>query len=257
MATSICKFCGSEVTRRGKKLAVFCSLTCKGEWQKTQKPVTKEWLLQKYVEEGLGIYQIGKIVDRNPKQVWHWLKGYCIPLREREWEIQPDPTIPYQQPDWLREQYIDEKRSAPEIATQFAVTTANIIYFLRRFSIPLRNISEARKVKHWGAYGEKNPMYGKVGNLHPNWKGGISPERQAFYSSPEWSKAVKAIWQRDQGHCQRCRMKASAKVTFHIHHITSFAVRELRCELSNLLLVCESCHHWIHSKQNVNCDFLK
>ena len=84
MKISSCKVCSKEIKRNGNKPGIFCSKKCKGEWQKTQKPVTEEWLKQKYLVEGLGCYEIAKLVDRNPKNVYNWLLGYNIKTREQK-----------------------------------------------------------------------------------------------------------------------------------------------------------------------------
>lgn len=252
---AICKQCGKPIDRKN---AVFCSLNCKGEWQRTQKPVDKEWLEQKYLVEGLGAYAIAKLVNRNPKQVWNWIKDYEIPLRKRTWSIEPD-TQPYHDPGWLKGEYVGKKRSSQEIADQFGVTGETISLFLKRYSISRRTMSEARSIKHWGQLGEQNPMYGKRGAKHHNWKGGSTPERQAFYSSLEWAAAVKVVWQRDNATCQRCGVKKSGDnkvLLMHIHHIVSFLVKELRAEPSNLVLLCADCHHWVHSNDNANREFI-
>ena len=250
-----CKQCGKTFERRGKKPGVFCSLKCKGDWQRDQKPYDKEWLYQKYVVEGMSAYRIAALVKRDPKRVYEWLVGYGIPMREREWSVESG-TMPYHDADWLRREYVEKGRSSGEIAAQFGVTEMNIVFFLRKHGIERRTISEARSLKHWGAPGEMNPMYGKRGAEVPNWKGGCTPQRQAFYSSIEWSEAVRAVWGRDRGVCQRCGKKANGKKSMHIHHIVSFANKELRAEPSNLILLCRDCHHWVHSKRNANREFL-
>lgn len=254
----ICKSCGKSFERRGDKPGVFCSLKCKGDWQRTQKPVDREWLQQKYEVEGLSTYQIATLVNRNPKQVWHWLKDYGIALRERTWDTEPN-TQPYHDPEWLRAEYVDKKRSAGEIANQFDVEDENILYFLKKFGIKRRNASEVRKVKRWGLSGDQNPMFGKRGKEVPSWKGGLTPERQAFYSSIEWAKAVKVVWQRDNATCQRCGIKKERgrkDLLMHIHHVVSFQVKEQRADPANLVLLCATCHRWVHSNDNVNRDFI-
>ena len=256
MVTSNCRVCGREIKRNGAKAATFCSLKCKAQWQQSQKSVTREWLEQKYIAEGLSTYQIGKIVGRNPKRVWEWLRGYSIPLRERAWDTVLDPDCPYHQAEWLREQYVGQGRSAAEIAAQFGVTEGTIAYFLQRFAIPARTISEARALKYWGSHGAANPMHGRNGHSNPNWRGGFTPERQAFYSSLEWVQAVKVVWARDKATCRRCGMKPNGRSQMHIHHIVPFAVKELRAEPHNLALVCVACHQWIHSRLNVNREFI-
>lgn len=259
MATSNCKQCGREIKRNGTRVPVFCSLECKGNWQRAQKEqqgITRDWLYSKYVDEGLSTYEIAKIVGRNPKRVWDWLHDYDIPLREREWDVVPDPSIPYQQEEWLRAQYVDAQRSSSEIAAQFDVAPATILYFLRRFDIPTRNPSEVRAAKYWTLSGEVNGMYGKGGEDNPNWRGGVTPDRQSLYSSREWAQAVKVVWRRDQATCQRCGAKPDGRGQFHIHHRVSFAVVKLRTDPSNLVLLCRPCHHWVHSLQNVAREFL-
>ena len=145
--------------------------------------------------------------------------------------------------------------SAQEIADMFECKKNNVLYFLHKHNINVRNTSESREVKYWGLSGEQNGMYGKKGELNPNWKGGITPERQALYCSEEWSKIINLIWKRDKGICQRCKCKKD-KEPFHIHHIVSFEVIELRLILKNLVLLCKSCHDFIHSNENYEGEFI-
>jgi len=163
----------------------------------------------------------------------------------------------YWEKDWLEHEYCILGKSALDIATEQGCTGNNILYFLQKHEIPRRTVAEARVIKHWGASGPANAMYGRVGRDNPNWRGGVSPERQAFYSSREWASAVILVWQRDEAICQRCGKQAKKHGEFHIHHIVSFAAEELRCEPDNLVLLCPSCHHWVHSKANVDNAFIK
>ena len=117
-------------------------------------------------------------------------------------------------------------------------------------------MSEIRANKYWGLMGEQNGMYGRFGKDNPHWMGGISPERQAFYASHEWSDAVKQIWKRDDAKCVRGGIRKTSDIEMHIHHIASFSIKEMRCDLDNLILVCKKCHNWIHSKKNVEEAFL-
>lgn len=161
--------------------------------------------------------------------------------------------------DWLMEEYVTKQRSTMEIANEFGVTDGAILFWLRKHNIPRRNVSQARKIKHWGLSGPDNPMWNRRGELNPHWKGGITPERQEFYTSQEWKTACSYVWKRDNATCQRCNMhkEDSADMPFHIHHIISFKKKETRADTINLVLVCEVCHHWIHSNANVNEEFIK
>lgn len=104
-------------------------------------------------------------------------------------------------------------------------------------------------------------LKGKRGAETPNWKGGITPERQAFYGSLEWKKVAKEVWKRDKATCQRCRKYHNTKEnrgTFDIHHIVGFENVSLRMKLSNLVLLCEKCHYFVHSKKkNKKKEFIK
>lgn len=163
---------------------------------------------------------------------------------------------PYWKKEWLYNEYVVKERSLGEIAADFNVTEPAIRFWARKHGIPTRTTSEARSIKYWGLPGEKNGMHGRYGDKSPNWKGGVSPERQALYSSEEWSKAVSFVWKRDAAMCQRCGVHRSSGEEFHIHHKVSFSVKEKRAKHENLVLLCKECHNFVHSKKNVNKEFL-
>lgn len=232
MVISSCEVCGATVKRNGYTPGRWCSLDCKAEAQRRQKPVDRDWLYQKYVVEGLDTTQIAALVQRNSKRVWEWLRDYGIPTRRRGTTGNGRHTKgkPRRLTPEAREKLSERARAA--------------------------RLADGRKpylkdgVHH---------LKGKRGADTPNWKGGITPERQAFYSSPEWKAAVKAVWKRDNATCQRCgkhHNTAANRGTFDIHHIVSFAFKELRCEVSNLALLCEDCHRWVHSNDNTEGVFL-
>ena len=149
-------------------------------------------------------------------------------------------------------------RSASDIAANFGVTNAAIVHWLRKHGIERRTMSETRALKHWGSSGSDNPMWNRRGELSPRWLGGVTPERQEFYTSQEWKSVCSEVWKRDQATCQRCGLKKAeqADMPMHIHHIVSFAEKELRAESRNLVLLCKVCHNFVHSKRNVDGEFI-
>ena len=164
---------------------------------------------------------------------------------------------PHWQREWLYYHYAILKKSALEIAEQMNCRDTNIYYWLHKHGIHVRSMSEARAVKHWGLTGTDNPMWNKKGEAHPNWLGGITPERQVFYASHKWKKVCQQVYKRDEAKCQRCGLKRETiDMPFHIHHITSFQNKELRVDPNNLVVLCEVCHHFVHSKHNVTGIFL-
>ena len=163
---------------------------------------------------------------------------------------------PYWDRAWLFVEYADKKRSAAEIAADWGVTENAILFWLKKHDIPTRTMVEIRTEKHWGSEGESNGMYGRTGEESPQWKGGVTPKRQAFYSSREWSDAIKIVWERDEGICQRCRAENTNRRKMHIHHIVGYENEELIAEPSNLVLLCPKCHSFVHSKNNINQEFI-
>ena len=189
-----------------------------------------EWLYQKYVTEGLTAPDIARIVQRHPKRVWEWLRNADIPTRPRgvassaNWFQSGQPSA------FKGKSLTPERREA-----------------IRAARLADGHVPYLRNGVHW--------LKGVTGADHPTWKGGVTPERQSFYHSPEWKAAIRAIWMRDQCTCQRCGRKpprhGPKHNRGHVHHIVSFRVHELRLDLDNLVLLCADCHRWVHSRANV------
>jgi len=235
---STCKFCGDSFIHPKNNPGIYCSRKCKSEWQRTQKPVTRDWLIQKYVTDGMDCPAIARIVGRDPKSVWNWLKDLDIPTRPRGSSYASQPQFAF----WIH--------GLPSPMTGRSHTPE----FRARMSALCKATGRVPYDPAVGSY-----MKGRSGAQSTNWKGGITPQRQALYASPEWKAAVKAVWKRDDATCQRCmiRKNKARDTPFDIHHIVGFACKELRSEVSNLVLLCEPCHYWVHSSENVNRDFIK
>jgi hypothetical protein len=197
----------------------------------------------------------------------------------------------YKQKEWLKREYVDNRRTANDIALSENRDAKTIWSWLKKFGIPTRprgaesspgtfkkghlkgvgrKHTEETKAKIRDAsiadgrvpWGKGNEPYwkGKTGESHPSYKGGLTPERQSVYSSQEWVDAVKKVWARDNATCQRCgkhHNTAETRGTFHVHHVVSFQVKELQTEPSNLVLLCRDCHKFVHSKKNINKIFIK
>jgi thymidylate synthase (FAD) len=195
---------------------------------------SRVWCEQKYLAEGLGCPEIGHLVERDPKTVHYWLRKHGIPTRQRG---------------------ADVRQHFPKgTQTRLGIKhTQEAIEKVRQASLDRGAVPYLRNGVHFNK--------GKRGAVVANWNGGVTPERQTFYRSDEWKAAVKAVWKRADAKCERCGLdhrtidRKAAK--FHIHHIVSFAVKELRCDVDNLVLLCRPCHLWVHSNANTERQFIK
>jgi len=192
---------------------------------------TREWLVEQYISLGKSANDIARKVNRNSKRVWEWIVDYGIPTRPRGHDTS---RLPKDGSAFRGKHHTQQVRDAQR---------------LRR--IRDGHVPYLKNGKHW----LKEP-----GAKHPNWKGGISPERQMFYASPEWKECVSKIWKRDDATCQRCKLDhrtiLRGTISFHIHHIDSFLIKDRRACEDNLLLLCYGCHKWVHSSKNINGEFL-
>jgi hypothetical protein len=191
------------------------------------------WLREKYVDEGLSTYAIGKIVGRDPKSVHTKLVQFGIPRRPKWCAISTHANHGLVSPrrGWRHTEEARQKCIA-------AATTP-----------------------HPSMRGEGNPMFGRVGPLHPNYKGGSTPERQRVYASGEWKQLAASTLKAANYACARCgagntRAKMKDKSTLHIHHIKGWSkFPALRLEPTNLVVLCRKCHRFVHSRSNVAKEY--
>lgn len=174
--------------------------------------------------------EIGRLVNRDRKTIQYWLRKFNIPTRPRGHNhvknFQKGLPIGFKHTE-------ETKRKVGKASRE-----RNAVPYLKNG-------------KHW--LKDKGP------EDNPNWKGGITPERQELYNSEEWGNIANLIWKRDNATCQRCDKKYKYKKhkPFHVHHIVSFKVKELRLEPTNLILLCRPCHYWVHSRKNIEKEFIK
>lgn len=202
--------------------------------EKVQWPPTADWLRQKYIEERLSMVDIGRIVERDTKTVLYWMRRFEIPTRPRG---TANPENHFKTGEPSAHTGYRHSEETKEVIRQSTIADGRVPYL--------------RDGQHW--------LTGANPSDNPNWKGGITPERQAFSNSIDWKLATKDVRIRDRV-CRRCKVRPASRgprhLRGHIHHIVSFAVVELRLVRSNLVLLCCGCHHWVHSNGNADGEFL-
>ena len=76
------------------------------------------------------------------------------------------------------------------------------------------------------------------GEIHPQWKGGVTPETNKRVGSKRWAKIRRKIWERDGWKCQLC---GAQYVRLIAHHIMPYRISKSDAA-SNLITTCEKCH---------------
>lgn len=236
-----CFYCGFTLRRRknrkdnnGNVIAIkyfYCGNYCKGRHQiqlREMSIATNEWLYDQYWIKRKSAYEIGRNIGRDGKRVLEWLRLANIPIRKRG----SDSSNCFKKG---QESPFKGKRHSNKTKTKLSEIAKN------DGRIP-------------GFDHKTNALKGKKGPEVHSWKGGKTPERQKVYASFEWKTAVRSVWKRDDAVCQCCfkdHRDIDRRVEkFHVHHIISFQVEKFRCDVDNLILLCENCHRWVHSKEN-------
>ena len=192
-----------------------------------------DWLREKYVDEGLSTYAIAKMVGRDPKRIHEKLRDFGIPTRPRGHNLHGKDNswaaLDYV-PHWLGRTHTPEARERISAAAS-------------------RPKPELR--------GEANGMYGVTGPRNPNWRGGVSPERQRVYASSVWKAVRRAVIARDCATCLRCGVVPSGAKSLHLHHVESWEIApDRRLDPDNIVTMCRKCHEWIHGKANIDVEWL-
>lgn len=197
--------------------------------------LTQDELQSLYWDQGLSCVDIGRMVGRDPKTVWAWMKSYGMETRPRGSD---------ERQHFKKGHNLCVGRVMPDSAKE-----------------KLRQARLADGAKCLFKPNGDHVLKGRRGKDHPSWQGGSSPVRQAFYASDEWKAACVKVWHRADAKCERCGMDHRAidreKVKFHVHHIYGFArFPHLRSDENNLALLCAPCHRWVHSKANTDKEWI-
>jgi 5-methylcytosine-specific restriction endonuclease McrA len=139
-----------------------------------------------------------------------------------------------QDEQWLREQYLNQKRSTVSIAKELGCVNSTVFLALNRFHIPRRSCKQACK----------------SGPEHHLWRGGTGFRSDARYE--EWRLMV---YGRDNYTCQMCGQRG---VYFNAHHILPCRdFPDLIYSVDNGVTLCEPCHRKTYNCEKDYADNLK
>lgn len=232
----------------------------------------KNW----YKTHGLSINQISEIVGCVPGAVLNALDRYGIEKRPRGGTTDY-PNLADER--WLREEYLEKGRSAPEIAEDLGAHTDTVRHWTDKYGLKtgvetwkrygaLHNPEKLRELYIESGLGieqvagrvgcspsavqaalDRNSIgrraWPPVGDDHPNWAGGHVPY------GPGWTAAKRRkVRDRDNRECQDCGMANDVHEKrhgqkLHVHHIRparSVEDPEERNGADNLITLCRDCH---------------
>lgn len=204
--------------------------------------VDVELLKRLYVVEKQTTRQISEALGIGHKTVCRRLNSAGIEMRVQG----PERHQKLRDKAWLSAEYVDQQKTAQEIADQIGASCRVVTSWLERHGIERRPVGTAKGT----VFGEKARKHmseakkGKyLGDTNPNWRGAqINPNQRlrTQYATKAWSLAVR---ERDGHKCVEC----GAAGKLHAHHIKPWKAHpELRHDLSNGKTLCPPCHQKAH-----------
>ena len=86
-----------------------------------------------------------------------------------------------------------------------------------------------------------------AGELHPNWRGGLSEARRKVRKGVQYKLWRDSVFARDNWTCQCCKERGS--IVLNAHHIKGYSqYKELRTNIGNGITLCERCHRLYHKE---------
>lgn len=105
----------------------------------------EDWLRTQYVENRRSMDDIADELDVDSSTVESWLDRYGVLTRSySEARLSEQAVERLQDETWLREQYIEKRRSLPDIADEIGITPKGLFNWLDRHGIETRSISESK-----------------------------------------------------------------------------------------------------------------
>ena len=107
------------------------------------------WLKEEYVKKKKSIQQIADELGVSTQPITYWLDKHGIETRPAGWntkELNHKPG-PWDDPNWLRSEYVDASKSTTDIAEEQGVSSSLIRARLEKFGIERR--PSGTKGKHW------------------------------------------------------------------------------------------------------------
>lgn len=225
----------------------------------------ESWLREQYHAEGRLIEDIADGQDVTNATIIRWMKKLGVERRDTGHQQKDGP---YKDEDWIRREYVENRKPTRVIADECDVSRRTINYYLEKFGIEKRQGSDAHKAgweheseerrqeaREWmkevleqhppdhfetGEHREevlKKMSEVKLGEKNPRWTGG-----PVGYYGGTWFQKREEVLVRNDYTCQVCGEHDESNHVHHIKPVREFDDPEDAHFDENLITVCESCH---------------
>lgn len=163
-------------------------------------------------------------------------RGYKVWTEESKQKIRIFATKHslLQDEQWLREQYLNLKRTIVDIVKEVGCVNSSVFVALNRFNIPRRTRKQAAK----------------TGSKHHLWRGG-----SGFRGTTQYAEWRTMVYGRDNFTCQMCGVRG---VYFQAHHILPCRdFPDLRFSVDNGITLCLPCHQKTFNFESKYAENLK
>lgn len=115
------------------------------------------------------------------------------------------------------------------------------------------NKKRSKKISN-SKIGKKNPLFGRGGKNHWNWKGGKGKILTKKRYGDDWDNVRMIVYERDNYTCQKCGISMNESIKkfkqpLHVHHIIPF-LKSFDNSMSNLIALCPRCHRKVEAELN-------
>lgn len=237
--TKVCFTCGKNFDVKASHAhgTFCCSLKCGNERKIRIRQIEIEeqfgepiytLLTRLYHLEQLGIKRIAKILGVSDRNLWDWFEDLGIERRHRSDAVA------------LQWQHNDERRK--QNSELMKTLMDNGVIDNHGDNNPAKQTQARAKIRE-SKLGERNPMYGRYGELNPAWTGG-----KVYYYGANWDEQRDKARRRDNYACQRCGItEDDYGRQLDVHHIVKFRMYGLdrfqeANHIDNLICLCTACH---------------
>ena len=205
---------------------------------------------KKMYSRGSSLAQIAKQFKCGSNTVKRRLLDAGVTLRDKN-QAEKDKNSWWQNEDYLKEKYIEEKLSTTQIGELVDASPSVVRTWLVNFEIETRptggSYKKGTKMSPESRQKMSDAKKGKyTGAENPNWKGGQISDADRGRRSYELKVWRIACLERDEYQCTIC----GATDRLHVHHILLYdKYPERRYDVNNGKTVCVLCHEKIHKRQ--------